>query len=82
MKRDKLYHLVAGHLIFGWVWLFFQSNNLIAYIIPLCAVIICAVGKEVVWDKMLGYGEFEWADIVWGITGGVIALLVVKLVIY
>ena len=69
MKKDKLYHLIAGFAIS----LIFGLFN------PIAGLII-AVGagftKDVVWDLYLKKGTFEVLDIFFTGVGGVIGMVV------
>jgi hypothetical protein len=68
VQPDKFNHLLAGYAIV----------YSISFINPLLAIFLCfvaGIGKEVIWDKALGKGQFEWADMVWTWVGGLMALL-------
>ncbi len=75
MKKDKLYHLIAGFIIA----LIFGLFN------PIAGLII-AVGagftKDVVWDLYLKKGTFEvmdiFATVIGAIMGTVVALLIIN----
>ena len=68
VQPDKFNHLLAGYAIV----------YAISFINPLLAAFLCfiiGIGKEVIWDKALGKGQFEIAEMVWTWAGGLMALL-------
>lgn len=69
MKKDKLYHLIAGFLIS----LIFGLFNPIAGLVIAISV---GVAKDVVWDLYLKKGTFEVLDIFFTGVGGVIGMVV------
>lgn len=69
VEIDKQKHLIYGYLIVAVLSLFI--NPLIAFAV--CFIVgIC---KEVIWDKWLGKGQFEYADMYYTWFGGIMALL-------
>jgi len=72
MKVDKLYHLIAGFaisLLFG----------LISPITGLITAVVIGSAKEVVYDKLLNRGCFEYLDFVATCVGGVVGYLILIL---
>ena len=68
IQPDKFNHLLAGYVIV----------YAISFINPFVALFLCfvaGIGKEVIWDKALGKGQYEIADMVWTWAGGLMALL-------
>jgi len=78
MKKDKLYHLIAGFVIA----LIFGLFNPIAGLIIAVGV---GVTKDVVWDLLLKKGTFEvldiFATVIGAIMGTVVAILTINLII-
>ena len=69
LKKDKLYHFIAGFflaLIFG----------LINPVLGLGMAVLAGILKDVVWDKFLKKGTFEVLDIFFTGVGGVIGMVV------
>ena len=62
MKCDKAYHFIAGVLL-GFVFI-----NMSMYYGFVVAVLI-SILKEVIWDKWMKKGTFEWYDMLSGIAG-------------
>lgn len=56
MKTDKLLHFLCGYVIAITLSLW------VVWLGPVVGV-LAAFGKELVWDKWLGKGTFEWQDI-------------------
>ena len=57
-NKDKIQHFVAG------IYVYLIAMQFTDYLGAFFAVIIVAAAKEIVWDKMLGKGEFSVADFV------------------
>ncbi|MDH7554352.1 MAG: hypothetical protein QHH74_11915 [Spirochaetota bacterium] len=72
MRKDYLYHLIAGFLISGITGIFIQG--LIVFI----PALIAAFAKEFIWDKWMRRGIFEWKDIYFTCWGGAVATLIIK----
>ena len=74
IRKDYLYHFLAGVLIAGLTMFFFPVpmtwdpnwNVGFACIFSL----IAAVGKELIWDKLLGKGTPEVYDVFCTMAGG------------
>ena len=68
-NRDKLLHFIAG------TYIYLIASVLLTPMLSIVLVIIAGFAKEFVWDKWLDKGAFEWMDIVYTITGGVVAMM-------
>lgn len=70
-RVDYLAHLLAtislGELFFTVVHIF--NGNLIHYITAALVVLFIIFAKDVIWDKWMKKGTFEWADIIIGCLG-------------
>ena len=70
-RVDYLAHLLAGitlgELVFTIVHIF--SGSIIHYIIATLVVLFVIFAKDVIWDKWMKKGTFEWADIIIGCLG-------------
>lgn len=71
MQRDKIGHFIAGVLIAIIVTLF-TGNAQWGFV----ASIVAGIGKEAVWDGLMGRGTVEVLDAVATIAGGVVVYLV------
>ena len=69
IARDKLLHFIAGTYIYLFMVLFAPIW------IAISVVIVAGFVKEFIWDKWLDKGCFEWMDIIYTITGGVVAMV-------
>ena len=65
MKKDKLYHVIAGFLI----GLIFGLINPLAGII---LAIVAGAAKEVIWDMKMKKGTFDMIDFLATVFGGII----------
>ncbi len=68
-NKDKLLHFICG------TYIYLIASVLLTPILSILLVIIAGFAKEFVWDKWLGKGTFEWMDIIYTITGGVVAMI-------
>ena len=73
-RIDLLQHFTYGTLI-----AFFVINSFVTigvwYGFGICVAI--AVGKEVIWDKWMKKGTFDWLDMVFTIAPAVMILLTI-----
>lgn len=69
MKKDKLYHLIAG---FAIALIFGLFNPIAGLVIAISA----GFAKDVVWDLYLKKGTFELLDILATAVGAVIGAIV------
>ena len=74
MKRDKVYHFVAGIIIavLSISALKFTELNMLWAVVP---VILIGAAKELIWDKWMKRGCAEWMDFVWTCIGGILTVL-------
>lgn len=68
-RKDFLAHLFAGM----WIYLYAIKYMPLEY--AMLAVLLIGIAKEVIWDKMLGKGTPEVADVVFTAIGGASALI-------
>ena len=68
-NKDKLLHFICG------TYIYLIASVLLTPMLSVMLVIIAGFAKEFVWDKWLGKGTFEWMDIIYTITGGVVAMI-------
>ena len=68
-NKDKLLHFICG------TYIYLIASVLLTTMLSILLVIIAGFAKEFIWDRWLGKGTFEWMDIVYTITGGVVAMI-------
>ena len=68
-NKDKLLHFIAG------TYIYLTASVLLTPMLSIVLVIIAGFAKEFIWDRWLGKGTFEWMDIIYTITGGVVAMM-------
>lgn len=70
-RVDYLAHLLAGITLgeFAFTIVHIFSGSLIYYIIAALIVLFIIFAKDVIWDKWMKKGTFEWADIIIGCLG-------------
>lgn len=69
MPHDKCFHFIAG------TYIYLIASVLLTPILSIGLVIIAGFAKEFIWDRWLDKGAFEWMDIVYTITGGVVTMI-------
>lgn len=80
MRSDYLYHMAAGFIaglilsliigIFSYEWMF----------VSIIGVALLGIGKEWIWDKLLGRGTPEWKDFYFTVYGGLAGVVIAYLV--
>lgn len=75
LRIDYIKHMIAGFLISGLTA--FVIHIWSCELMILSAVVAFGVGvaKELIWDKLLGRGTFEWKDIYFTCWGGALATI-------
>lgn len=69
IEKDKLLHLLAG------VYLFLLSRLIFPQAVSIAIVIVVAVLKELLYDKMMGKGSPEVLDVIYTTYGGLSMLI-------
>ncbi len=69
IEKDKLLHFICG------TYIYLIASVLLTPILSIGLVFIAGFAKEFIWDRWLGKGAFEWMDIIYTITGGVVAMI-------
>ena len=69
VQKDKLLHFICG------TYIYLIASVLLTPMLSVMLVIIAGFAKEFIWDRWLGKGAFEWMDIIYTITGGVVAMM-------
>ena len=69
VQKDKLLHFICG------TYIYLIASVFLTPMLSILLVIIAGFAKEFIWDKWLGKGAFEWMDIIYTITGGVVAMI-------
>lgn len=68
-NKDKILHFITG------TYIYLIASALLTPMLSIMLVIIAGFAKEFIWDKRLDRGFFEWMDIIYTITGGVMAMI-------
>ena len=68
-NKDKLLHFICG------TYIYLIASVLLTPMLSIVLVIIAGFAKEFIYDKWLDKGTFEWMDIIYTITGGVVAMI-------
>lgn len=79
IRKDKKKHFVAGFAVALITALFLISIKEPISILPLISAGFVGVLKEVVYDKLMGRGDVEFADFTWTLAGGTILNLLTLL---
>ena len=69
IQKDKLLHFTCG------TYIYLIASVLLTPMLSVMLVVIAGFAKEFIWDRWLGKGTFEWMDIIYTITGGVVAMI-------
>ena len=69
IQKDKLLHFICG------TYIYLIASVLLTPMLSILLVIIAGFAKEFIWDRWLDRGFFEWMDIIYTITGGVVAMI-------
>ena len=72
MRVDLLQHFIVGSIL-GFVAINTTVGIGVWWGFGLCVLV--AAAKEVVWDKMLGKGTFDWLDMAYTILPALMFLL-------
>jgi len=72
MLKDKKLHLLAGLALSLLAGLFVCPS------FGLAVAVVAGLGKDVVWDRWLKRGTFEWLDIWATVTGGALGAVILR----
>ena len=72
---DKIYHLIAGMIIT-------LAIGIIDPIVGFIASVVAGLVKEVIYDKLMKKGTFEWMDFAFTCIGGGLAFVLILTVWY
>jgi hypothetical protein len=81
MRKDYIYHIIAGFLISGLTAFLIQQfwlRELMVISTP--ATMLVGLGKEFIWDKLLGKGTFEGADLWFDTFGALVATVLAYMI--
>lgn len=83
IKKDKLKHIIISSigtiLLFLGLLLFFNKTT--SLITSPIIMFLIGLFKEVIYDKLLGKGKFEWLDIVSNIIGILLSIILLYFII-
>ena len=72
-KKDKVYHFIAGWLIYVFTMALFVKLNVNHQAWCYRVVILVGAGKELVYDKYMKQGVPSLGDFTWTMIGGIVA---------
>jgi len=82
MRKDYLYHAIAGFLIsFSAAFLIQRFWLPELMLLSVVGAMIVGFTKELIWDKWLGKGTFEWRDIYFTLFGGLLGWIIAEIII-
>ena len=70
----------AGIAVLVYILMILLSIDYPAYIIAIAAVIVAGIGKELIWDKLLGRGRMQVSDAVATCVAGLLTVFVLEII--
>ena len=82
MRHDLKLHAIAGPAIAVLVYILVPllSIDYPTYIVAIAAVIVAGIGKEVIWDKLLGKGRMQVSDAVATCVAGLLTIFILEII--
>ena len=83
MRHDLKLHAMAGVgiAVLVYILMLLLSIDYPAYIVAIPAIIVAGIGKEVVWDKLLGRGRMQVSDAVATCVAGLLTVFILEVVL-
>ena len=83
MRNDLKLHAMAGAGIAVLVYILVPllSIDYPTYIVAIAAVITGGIGKELIWDKLLGKGRMQVSDAVATCVAGLLTVFVLEIIL-
>ena len=79
ITRDKATHFILGFILSSIICsivYILDHSILICLATGFGISVLISILKDVVWDLIMGKGKFEWMDIVYGIFGAAISIVI------
>ncbi len=82
MRKDLKLHAMAGAgiAVLVYILMLLLSINYPAYIVAILAVIVAGIGKELIWDKLLGKGRMQVSDAVATCMAGLLTIFILEII--
>ena len=82
MRHDLKLHAIAGVgiAVLVYILMLLLSIDYPAYIVAILAVIVAGIGKELIWDKLLGKGRMQVSDSVATCVAGLLTIFVLEII--
>ena len=83
MRNDLKLHAKVGVGIVVLIYILMPllPINYPAYIVAIVAVIAAGIGKELIWDKLLGRGRMQVSDAVSTCVAGLLTVFVLEVIL-
>ena len=83
MRNDLKLHAIAGAgiAVLVYILMLLLSIDYPAYIVAIAAVIVAGIGKELIWDKLLGKGRMQVSDAVATCVAGLLTVFVLEVIL-
>ena len=83
MRKDLKLHAIAGVgiAVLVYILMLLLSIDYPIYIVAIAAVIGAGIGKELIWDKLLGRGRAEVSDAVATCMSGLLTVFVLEVIL-
>ena len=82
MRNDLKLHAMAGAgiAVLVYILMLLLSIDYPAYIVAILAVIVAGIGKELIWDKLLGKGRMQVSDAVATCVAGLLTVFILEII--
>lgn len=82
MRNDLKLHAIAGVgiAVLVYILMILLSIDYPAYIVAIAAVIVAGIGKELIWDKLLGKGRMQVSDAVATCVAGLLTVFILEII--
>ena len=83
MRNDLRLHAMAGAgiAVLVYILMLLLSIDYPTYIVAIAAVITGGIGKEIIWDKLLGKGRMQVSDAVATCVAGLLTVFVLEIIL-
>ena len=83
MRNDLKLHAMAGAgiAVTVYILMLLLSIDYPAYIVAILAVIVAGIGKEIIWDKLLGRGRMQVSDTVATCVAGLLTIFILEIIL-
>ena len=82
MRHDLKLHAIAGVgiAVLVYILMLLLSIDYPTYIVAIAAVITGGIGKELIWDKLLGRGRMQVSDSVATCVAGLLTVFILEII--